>query len=293
MRERALGSLFVVAVGIVPTLIGGPVFAGVLIILGMVGFLEYLALVSRVSAAHSGDSSGSVVGFGVILGFGIAALFGADATALFVVCATAVVAPLIAFMRYSTTAGYFQRWSLVSVGSLYLGLPVFAAVTLRSLPHESARIWLLELPVQLGGGWRTGTWGLAWVLTVILSIWVGDSSAFLIGRFIGSHKLAPDLSPNKTVEGAVGGLGGAVIVGALSFPIFGLGDWWFGAVTGAVIGAAGQLGDLGESFLKRQAGVKESGSIIPGHGGILDRLDALLFAFPVGLVLAASYDRFS
>ena len=134
--------------------------------------------------------------------------------------------------------------------------------------------------------------GLAWVLTVVLAIWVGDSVALFAGRAFGSRKLAPMISPNKSQEGALGGLVASMAVGAVSFQGFGLGDWKMGLIAGAVIGLAGQIGDLAESVLKRQAGVKDSGSVVPGHGGILDRIDALLFAFPAGFLLAVGLERF-
>jgi len=126
---------------------------------------------------------------------------------------------------------------------------------------------------------------MVWVLAVVLSTWAGDSAAYLSGRAFGQHKLAPMVSPGKTIEGAIGGFLAAVLVSAAAFGLSGVLPIWAGALVGAGIGASGQLGDLSESFLKRQAGVKDSGDLIPGHGGMLDRVDALLFAFPTALLL--------
>jgi phosphatidate cytidylyltransferase len=126
---------------------------------------------------------------------------------------------------------------------------------------------------------------MAWVLAVVLSTWAGDSAAYLAGRAFGRHKLAPVVSPGKTIEGALGGLLAAVLVSAAVFGMSGALPIWAGALVGGVIGVCGQIGDLSESFLKRQAGVKDSGNLIPGHGGMLDRVDALLFAFPAALLM--------
>jgi phosphatidate cytidylyltransferase len=188
-------------------------------------------------------------------------------------------------------AGAFVGWALTSSGALYLGLPVFSAVALRAIPGHIEAPWLSHLATRFAFGWESAPRGLAWVLAVVLATWVGDSSAYLAGRLLGRHKLAPSISPNKTVEGALAGLLGATVTSALWFAVSGLGPLWIGAAVGVVAGLSGQLGDLAESMLKRQAGVKDSGSVIPGHGGILDRIDALLFAFPTVYLTAMLVER--
>jgi phosphatidate cytidylyltransferase len=116
--------------------------------------------------------------------------------------------------------------------------------------------------------------------------WVGDSAAYYVGRKIGKHKLAPVVSPGKSWEGAVASVLGAAIFGLLYLGHFVPQiPWWQVTLIAAIANAAGQLGDLSESALKRGAGVKDSGHMLPGHGGMLDRVDSSLFALPVVYVL--------
>ncbi len=127
----------------------------------------------------------------------------------------------------------------------------------------------------------------AWILVLVLVVWAYDTAAYFTGRRFGRHSFMHHISPSKTLEGVVGGglaaaVLGAVLVAALGRP------WLAGLVFGLVIAAAAQAGDLAESMLKRAAGAKESGQLIPGHGGMLDRVDSFLFAAPVAYFYVVS-----
>jgi phosphatidate cytidylyltransferase len=129
---------------------------------------------------------------------------------------------------------------------------------------------------------RNGVDGIAWISFLLAIIFAGDISAFYCGTYFGRHKLSPSLSPGKTIEGSIGGFLANILVGCVfKFLLFPNLSWGICIFFFILIGAAGQVGDLFESALKRMAGVKDSGIILPGHGGILDRIDALLFATPI------------
>jgi phosphatidate cytidylyltransferase len=128
---------------------------------------------------------------------------------------------------------------------------------------------------------RTLSNGREWVLFLIVTVWAADISAYLVGSLLGKHKLYPKISPNKTYEGLAGAVLGSMIV-ALAFSILFIPDLKKGTVAllAIGIGVLGQVGDFTESMLKRSAQVKDSGSLFPGHGGMLDRLDSFLFSAP-------------
>jgi phosphatidate cytidylyltransferase len=124
--------------------------------------------------------------------------------------------------------------------------------------------------------------GAAWIFFLLTLVFLGDIGAFYAGSYLGKHKLCPSVSPGKTVEGSVGGLAANIGIGTV-FQFFFLPSlsWGTSILFFLCAGIAGQIGDLFESEFKRFSGVKDSGVILPGHGGILDRIDALLFAAPV------------
>jgi phosphatidate cytidylyltransferase len=174
-----------------------------------------------------------------------------------------------------------------------------AAVSYMLLPYVGFTLGILPML-------RAAHNGSLYLLYLMLVVWCGDIAAYYVGRAIGKHKLAPRVSPGKTWEGAIASVVGAVAGAWFLFqytrPIangleaarlfspdhstvsFGTAPFWLVAMFATVLNIAAQLGDLVESMLKRGAGVKDSGTLLPGHGGVLDRIDALLFALPVGLI---------
>jgi phosphatidate cytidylyltransferase len=115
-------------------------------------------------------------------------------------------------------------------------------------------------------------------------VWATDSCAFFVGKAIGKNKLAPKFSPHKTVEGAIGGMCGGILFGAVAGQLL-LGNIRGGLIVGLIAGVLGQIGDIFESAIKREIGVKDLGTIMPGHGGVLDRFDSLLFVGPMVALL--------
>ena len=155
-------------------------------------------------------------------------------------------------------------------GSLYASALLSFLVAIRHGPHADAH--------------PRGSVALA-VLPLVVT-WVGDTCAMAAGKLVGGPKLAPILSPHKTWAGAIGGAGGAVVAALAFGPLvldrvaFGLPQWQL-VVVGLVAAVAAQVGDVAESLLKREVGMKDSSSLIPGHGGVLDRLDSLYFVLPI------------
>jgi len=171
---------------------------------------------------------------------------------------------------------------LVRAGALVLGVAyIFGAWKTAILLHE------VDFPPL-----RHLSAGRHWLMFALIVNWIGDTGAYYVGRKFGRHKLAPRVSPGKSWEGAVASAVAGVIFGMIYLPlaIDGTSLWTAGAISLAA-NAAGQIGDLAESALKRGAGVKDSGTLLPGHGGMLDRLDSSLFAMPVVYTLVMALQQ--
>lgn len=189
------------------------------------------------------------------------------------IAATLLTAACAIFLR-GVNGAPLTATAVTIFGALLTGGTLMYALLLR------------ELPVQSGTRWE------AWVGPALLAFpitltWLSDTFAYFGGRRFGRRKLIPAVSPGKTVEGAISSVIGGTVVGAL-YAHFVLGAWLdiplpalLGALVGLIISPVAQIGDLVESLFKREAGVKDSGTLLPGHGGVLDRFDALFFTIPI------------
>ena len=174
--------------------------------------------------------------------------------------------------------GALVDWALTLAIAFYIGWPMSLLLLLRQ--YEPAVLY------PASGGWLYLPREIWWLMTMFLGVWLFDGAAFFTGRYFGRHKLAPLISPGKTWEGVIGGLV-ACMIACLVTTVVPLGVPWYLAILLAVLlGGAATLGDLSESLIKRQTHVKDSGQIMPGHGGMLDRLDSILFAIIVVYIFA-------
>lgn len=206
--------------------------------------------------------------------------------------AIAIVAlvPATVLFRHPPGAGTFASMMTTMAMAAYVGLSVHAAIGLREFQGGLEAPWANELGQFFTVNGESTALGMAWAMVAIAATWIADTSALFIGRAFGRTPLLSHISPRKTMEGAAGGVLGSVVATVAIVVLFGIPDVSvpMAIAIGAVLAAVGIFGDLFESFLKRSAGVKDSGSLIPGHGGIFDRVDALLPVLLVAWVVATA-----
>jgi len=266
--KRILTALGMAAVGL-PAIIYGGVFY--FLLMGgflVVGAWEYVRLYQAVKY----EPNKMVTVGGVLVLVTARFLFADFAIPLFVLLILlAMAAHLVSYERGRDQAAL--DFSVTVTGITYLGWLGSYLLDIRNFSAE--------------GGW--------WLMLVLPIVWAGDMGGYSIGSVYGKHKLAPRLSPNKSWEGYVAGVFTSILIGtffAYAFtsigvrqPLAGLVTPLHGALLGLVIGALAPLGDLGESMLKRQSGLKDSSNIFPGHGGVLDRIDSWIWGASIGFIL--------
>ncbi len=276
LTKRTLFSLAAVPVALGIVYVGGAALAALLSVMAAVGAWELF----RIGRARGVDALEQV---GIPLAAAIPWLVWAELTGrLTVPLSYAAVAMLAIFGAVIWTRGTEGRplatAAVTIFGILYTGVMLSFGLQLRYHPYAD----------PAGASPVPGT---VLVLLPLLLTWASDTGAYFFGRLFGRRKLIPSVSPGKTVEGAIGGLVLAVVVCwayvrwvLVPFGHLGLAPAGI-LVFGVLVSVAAQIGDLAESLLKREAGVKDSSGIIPGHGGILDRFDSLLFVLPVSYFL--------
>ncbi|HMM42462.1 MAG TPA: CDP-archaeol synthase [Thermomicrobiales bacterium] len=274
MRQRAISSIGVVLIGIVPAILGSPIFSVVVGLIAIGALYELYRAYQRVGARPS-TWTGTVAIIALVVIAGTDAPFRALTGAM---CFYTLLA-LAQHLVKKDINGALIDWSFSLSGVMYIGLTLMHFVLIRRIHGSVDMDWVRQADALIGDG--RAALGLAWLLFVLVTTWMTDVFAYLIGRTWGRVKLIPHISPGKTREGALAGLIGGSVTGLVA-------GWAFGVPTapivllalGALVALGAMIGDLCESLIKRQIGIKDMGSIIPGHGGVLDRIDALLVTVP-------------
>ncbi len=278
MRERGIGAAILVPVVVVVFLLGQPWLT-----LGVAA----LAAVAAVEATRLLRSAGLQVAAWIILIGVPLVVLGAlvarprvDIAVIYLV-AIVVVGAIAAFRVTDATHG-FTAWMATTFAAVYVALLAFVPGILAVAPDVPGT-------AALGGVLDSGR---LWLLLLVLTVWSFDTAAYLTGRAFGRGSFLAHISPSKTWSGVIGGTVAAAIVCALL--AWALGQHPLGGLLlGLLIAVTAQAGDVAESMLKRAAGAKDSGNLIPGHGGVLDRVDSFLFAAPVLYVVLAWFPMLS
>ncbi len=250
LRYRLASAIILIPIILGAVLLGGPPFLGLILAVVLICGYEFFDMTRR-----AGYKPHFIFGLGLIVL--LIAVAVVDSIRLRDAFAVAVVLSLLVAIFYRTDK-WIINWGLTLAGALYIGVLGTYFVLVRALPN-----------------------GQFWTSVLLLTTWATDTAAYIAGKSIGRHGFFTAISPKKTWEGAIGGWVAATVVmlvlGSLGGlpPLVALG-------LGLGVGIAASFGDLAESVIKRQLGAKDSGNLVPGHGGLLDRVDSLLFAAVFG-----------
>jgi len=270
-----LSALFFVPPLLIVIVLGGPWIVALIVLATALAGIEVFRLLGQAGYP-------SIALLGIALAVGVV-LDGAvptnlDGSGLILVAIGTILAAVGSFAKRDPRDG-LPTWFATVFGALYVSLLGFVVRLGVAAPEPPA-----SAPLAFAGGER------GWIIVLVFGVWAYDTGAYLIGRRFGRTKFLTHISPSKTYAGLIGGLVASTVVVALM--LYGLGqDPIQGLILGPLLALAAQAGDLAESMLKRAAGAKDSSSLIPGHGGILDRTDSFLFAAPVVTLYVAALVR--
>jgi phosphatidate cytidylyltransferase len=257
--KRILYAIPWIIFAIAITALGGVVFMAAMVFLGFICLREFFGMARSLDPLRP-------AAFLAVPAMIVAAHYGDSFQVLLLAVATF---PLLFFFGAGRDSreGITVSMSITVFGVVWIGLPLVHAVLLRDLPEH----------------------GGALLIDILVGTFATDTAAYATGRLFGSHRITPRLSPNKTLEGLIGGF----VIGTMAFWFAGLyQDWLTGTdalIMGACVAAVAPIGDLFESMVKRDLGIKDTGNIFGPHGGMLDRLDAVLFTIVVGYYLAVAF----
>lgn len=256
MMSRILVAVPGIALILAAVWLGGPVFAAFALVVALGALHEFFALTG--APRHLQWAGYATALLAVVLAWAASPA----ERALLLALAAGLIMSAVAALTMEDREGITGRVAIILMGAMYVALPAGVLVLSRDLPD-----------------------GAGVIVNLLVGVWVFDTASYLSGRAWGRRKIAPRTSPNKTWEGFIGGLvGGTAAVWFAGLYMDWI-NWWQSIVIGLAICLAAYAGDLFESMIKRDVGVKDSGTILAGHGGVLDRFDSMLFASLAGYFL--------
>ncbi len=279
--KRIIVAIIGIPLAIAIVYVGGWYLAIVVMIITVLALKEFYNI-SAYKHSYPNTTLGYITGVLLIVNFQYYYLFQAMIYAVFLI----IIFTLLTFIleMWHKKPNSTLNVSATITGVLYIPLSMSSLILIRNFYDitqniQSHNYGFVYIPKNVLASTTEGAWLL---MSIFVSIWICDSAAYFIGKAIGKHKLFERISPKKTWEGAISGLIFAVISfwGASEIMLKDFPDI-YAIVIGLIVGVIGQIGDLSESMLKRDAQIKDSSDLLPGHGGVLDRFDSILFVIPI------------
>ncbi len=241
-------------------------FAALVSIVAIFSVREYLRIIFKNDEEHNSIII-RIISYLISISLIFSAFTGSWNVLFLILCVNLLALSVVVLSRFAASHDIFDVISKQVLCIIYIPVPLSLLIFIKELDH-----------------------GTFWILWLLIVVFANDTGAFYTGTHFGKRALAPNISPNKTIEGSLGGMAFAMVIGFVFSQIF-FNDLYlsfFNILTSFILAIAGQIGDLFESAMKRASGVKDSGRILPGHGGMLDRIDGLLLAIPVLYIYLAS-----